>query len=108
ANINNVKLEGNAAGLKVNTASGIVNVSESIASNNTFAGFSTGVGGAVLNLDQVQSINNGTGLVCNGTLRIGRAHIGNNGAPTNNNSCNSYKNNDFDTVVTTVPLTQNQ
>jgi len=108
ADITNVKLEGNSAGLKVNTSTGQVSVSQTVASNNTFAGFAAAVAGSVLNLDQVQSINNGTGLVCTGTLRIGRSHIANNTAATNNNSCNSYKNNDFDTVVTTVPLTQNQ
>jgi hypothetical protein len=108
AMINNVRMENNSFGLKVNTASGIASVSESIASNNQFAGFAAAVGGAVLNLDHVQSLNNATGLVCNGTLRIGNSHVANNGAATNNNTCNSYKNNDFDTIVTTVALTTNQ
>src|SRR5215471_5181311 len=108
ANISNVRLEANSVGLKVNTASGQVSVSDSIASNNTFAGFSAAVASSVLNLDSVQSINNGTGLVCNGTLRIGRSHVANNGAATNNNLCQSYKNNDIDVAVTTVSLTTNQ
>src|SRR5262249_55318570 len=39
AMINNVRMENNAFGLKANTASAIVSVSESVASNNQFAGF---------------------------------------------------------------------
>jgi hypothetical protein len=108
AMINNVRLENNTAGLKSNTASAVVHVSDSVAANNQFAGFASTVAGAVLNLDSVQSLTNGTGLVCNGTLRIGRSHVAGNTTATNNNSCNSYKNNDFDTVVTTVALTTNQ
>jgi hypothetical protein len=108
AMINNVRMENNSFGLKANTASAIVSVSESVASNNQFAGFAAGVGGAVLNLDHVQSVNNATGLVCNGTLRIGNSHLANNGAATNNNSCNSYKNNDIDVAVTMVPIPQGQ
>ncbi len=99
--VDHVRLDHNIAGLKINTAGGSASVTESVAANNVFAGFSAGVSGAVLNLEMSMSTHNGTGVSCaaGSTVRLGNMSITDNGAATGG-TCSSFKNNDIDQTVT--------
>jgi len=110
AMINNVHLENNAAGLKA-TGSANCSVSNSVAEHNQFGGFTAASGGAVLNLDHVQSVHNGTGIICNTgtTVRLGNSHVADNTtAVGGTGTCSTYKNNDIDAVVSMTALPQGQ
>jgi hypothetical protein len=105
ASLDNVRLEGNVAGLKAQGSS-TTSVSGSVAANNAFAGFSAGGSPAVLNIERSVSANNGTGIVCavGTTVRIGNTSISGNPTPvTPMNTCLfSFKNNDIDTPSVAV------
>jgi hypothetical protein len=101
ANLDHVRLEHNIVGLQVTTAGGNVGVTESIATNNVFAGFSAAASGAVLNIERSVAAHNATGASCAAgtTVRLGNMSITDNTAATGG-TCTSFKNNDIDQVVT--------
>jgi hypothetical protein len=108
SSLNNVRLEGNIAGLRAQGNS-INSVSDSVAAGNNFAGFSASGSPAVLNIERSVAARNDTGIVCAAgtTVRIGNTSIaGNVTAPvTPGNTCLfSFKNNDID--VPAVAVTQ--
>jgi hypothetical protein len=89
-----VRLTHNVAGLKV--TSGSASVTNSVAANNTFAGF-TGAG-AVLNLERSMATHNGTGVNCAGPTRIGNMSITDNTTDISGaGTCTTFKNNDIGT-----------
>jgi len=100
ATLDNVRLDGNIAGLKVNTGTAIASVTNSIAANNVFAGFSAAASGAILNIERSLSSHNGTGVGCAAgtTVRLGNDSITDNGTALAG-TCSSFKNNDIDVVV---------
>jgi len=100
AQLDNVRLENNLFGLKVQGSS-VVNVNNSFAASNVNAGFS-GIAGT-LNIERSESTNNATGVVCTGTVRLGNTTVTDNTANTSG-TCFSYKNNDINTAVTVTPI----
>ena len=106
ADLRRVRLENNVAGLKAQGSSQ-TSVSDSLAGNNAFAGFSASGGTAILNIERSVSTHNGTGIVCAaGTnVRIGNNSITDNTAATAvAGTLSSFKNNDFDVVVVVTPI----
>ena len=105
--LNNVQMYNNVAGLKTQGTS-TIQVVNSVAGSNAFAGFSAAASPAILNIERSVSSNNGTGVVCNSgtTVRLGNTHIA--GNPTaalgGNGTCFSYKNNDIDVAVAVTPI----
>jgi len=102
ANLDHVRLENNVAGLKAQGSSN-TSVSNSIAANNLFAGFSAASGSAVMTIENSVATHNGAsgagGVVCNAgtTVRIGNTSITDN--PTDivtGGTCQTFKNNDID------------
>lgn len=87
ATLDNVRLERNAAGLRVQ-GPGVATVSNSIAANNAFAGFATVSGGASLTVERSVISHNATlgaaGVACNSgtTVRIGNDSFLNNNGTT--------------------------
>jgi len=104
ASLDHVRIEGNIAGLKTQGPS-TTSVSDSVASSNNFAGFSAAASPAVINIERSVSANNGTGVVCNSTVRIGNSSItGNTAAVAGTQNCSSFLNNDIDAPVTLTPI----
>ncbi len=105
ASLDNVRLENNVFGLKVQGSS-TVSVSNSVAAGNTFAGFSAATSPAVLNIERSVAANNGTGVVCvaGTTVRVGNTSITGNATAVTAGACSSFKNNDIDVVVTITPI----
>jgi len=101
ASFDNVRMERNVFGLKVQGAT-TVSVYNSVASGNTLAGLSV-LSPAVMNVERTVVSNNGTGLSCGNTLRIGNSSISGN-TTTVAGTCSSYKNNDIDVVVALTPI----
>jgi hypothetical protein len=102
ASLDNVRLENNVFGLKVQGTSQ-TSVNNSVAASNAFAGFSAAGGSAVLNIEGSVLTHNGTGIVCalGTTVRIGNNSITNNGAATAvAGTLFSYLNNNIDVVIT--------
>jgi hypothetical protein len=99
ASLNNVRLENNVAGIKTQGASTTA-LSDSVAANNIFAGFSASGSPAILTIERSISSGNGTGVVCAAgtSVRIGNTSIAGNGSAVAG-TCSSFKNNDIDTVV---------
>jgi hypothetical protein len=104
--LDNVRMENNIFGIKVQGASSNVSVNESVAAGNAFAGFSAATSGAVLTIERSVSTHNGTGVVCAaGTIvRIGNMSISDNPTPVTSGACFSFQNNDIDTAVALTPL----
>ena len=101
ATLDNVQMENNVAGLKVQGNSKTT-VSNSVAADNAFAGFSGAGSPAILTVERSVSTHNGTGVVCNSgtTVRLGNTSITDNTATfAGTGTCSSFKNNDIDTVV---------
>jgi hypothetical protein len=99
ADFDHLQVTRNVAGLKV--TGGSASVTDSVASNNSFAGF-TG-GGTALNLERSMSTHNVTGVNCAaGTTRLGNMHISDNTTQNiqNQANCTTFKNNDIGTAVT--------
>jgi hypothetical protein len=105
ATLERTNVDHNIAGLKITTGTGMVTVTESVASNNNFAGWSAGASGAVLNLEKSIAANNATGVTCaaGSIVRMGNMGIYNNGAAVSG-TCSSFKNNDIDAVVVLTPI----
>jgi parallel beta helix pectate lyase-like protein len=106
ADLNNVRLENNVAGLKAQGSSK-TSVSHSVAGNNAFAGFSASGSPAILNIERSVSTHNGTGVICNSgtTVRLGNNSITDNGAAFGGSGIpSSFKNNDIDVIVTVTPI----
>jgi len=101
--VDHTRLDFNVAGLKAQGSS-TTSVSESVANGNAFAGFSNAASPAVLNLERIVSSNNGTGVVCNNTTRIGNSTIAGNTTAVSATGCSTYKNNDIDVAVTMTPI----
>ncbi|HET7177340.1 MAG TPA: right-handed parallel beta-helix repeat-containing protein [Solirubrobacterales bacterium] len=104
ASFERVRFEHNVAGLKTQ---GSVNttVSNSVSTNNAFAGYSGFNTGAVLTVEKSVASHNGTGVVCNAgsTVRLGNMVLTDNGTDVSSGgSCLSFKNND---AQTTIPVT---
>jgi len=107
ANLDNVRMEANVFGLKVQGSS-TTSVFRSVAANNTFAGFAASSSPAVLNLENSVSTHNASagasGVVCNvaGTpVRMGNMSITDNGGGgvLTGATCRTFGNNDIDVVV---------
>ncbi|HEY0511551.1 MAG TPA: hypothetical protein VGH73_06585 [Thermoanaerobaculia bacterium] len=106
ASLDNVRIENNVFGLKVQGSS-TVTVNDSVAAGNANAGFSAATSPAVVNIERSVSTFNGTGIVCNlgTTLRLGNTHITNNTTTfAGNGTCSSFKNNDIDVAVSVAPI----
>jgi hypothetical protein len=106
ASLDNVRMENNLFGLKVNGSTSSASVQGSVAAGNSAAGFSGSVSGAVLNIERSMATNNGTGVVCaaGSTVRMGNMIISGNGSPVTPGACSSYKNNDIDVAGVSVIL----
>ena len=105
-NLNNVRLESNVAGLKVQGSSNTT-VSDSVAASNVFAGYSGASGAAVLTIEHSVAAHNGTAVLCNAgtTVRMGNIDIIDNPITLGGTgSCSSFGNNDIDVPVTVNPL----
>ena len=98
--LDNVRLENNVFGLKVQGSSN-VSVNNSVAAGNTFAGFSTAPSSAVMTIERSVSTHNGTGVGCavGTTVRIGNTSVTDNPTPVTPGACTSFGDNHFD-----VPL----
>jgi hypothetical protein len=106
ADLNNVRMENNIFGLKT-LGSAKTNVSNCLAGNNGFAGFSAFSGSTILNLERSVSTHNGTGIVCNSgtTVRLGNNSITDNTAGFGGTGVPStFKNNDIDVVAALTPI----
>lgn len=106
ADLNRVRMENNVFGLK-SQGSSQTGVSDSIATNNAFAGFSAAGGTAILNIERSVSTHNGTGIVCAAgtTVRIGNNSITDNGAATAvAGSFFTFKNNNIDMAIVATPI----
>jgi len=102
--IDHTRLERNIVGLKLNT--GTVAVTDSIATNNVFAGFTAPVSGAIMNLERSMSSHNATGVACavGTTVRLGNMSITDNTTAVAG-TCNTFKNNDIDQASSLNPIT---
>src|ERR1700680_176968 len=91
--IDHTRLDRNIVGLKLNT--GTVAVTDSIAANNVFAGFTAPVSGAIMNLERRMSSHNATGVACAAgtTVRLGNMSITDNTTAVAG-TCSTFKNND--------------
>ena len=106
ADVNRVRMEANVFGLKTQ-GSAKTSVSDSLAGNNAFAGFSGFSGSTVLNLERSVSTHNGTGIVCNSgtTVRLGNNSITDNAAGFGGTGVPStFKNNDIDVIAALTPI----
>ena len=111
ATFDNVRWDRNAAGLKAQGSS-TVTVSNSISSNNAFAGYAAATSGVNLTIDRSVATHNATqgaaGIVCSAgtTVRVSNSTIhDNNGTGVSiGGSCTTFKNNDSD--VSLAALTQ--
>jgi hypothetical protein len=106
AELNNVRLENNVAGLKCQGSSN-THVFNCAALNNSFAGFSGAVSGLVLTVERSTSTHNGTGITCvpGATVRLGNNTITDNStAIGGGGTAGSFKNNDFDVIVATTTI----
>jgi len=104
ASLSNVRLENNVAGIKTQGSSNTA-VSNSVAANNGFAGFSASGGTAVLTVERSTASGNGTGIVCAAgtSVRLGNMSIVSNTTAVAG-TCSSFKNNDIDAVVALTPI----
>jgi hypothetical protein len=106
ASLDNVRMENNIFGLKLQGTSN-VSVSNSVAAGNSAAGFSAATSGVVLTVERSVSTHNGTGVVCNSgtSVRLGNMSITDNTATVaGSGTCSSFKNNDIDAVVALTPI----
>ena len=106
ADLNNVRLENNVAGLKTQGNSK-TSASNCLAGNNAFAGFSAATSPAVLNIERSVSTHNGTGInaVAGTNCRLGNNSITDNGAAVaGGGTVFSFKNNDFDVAAAVTPI----
>ncbi len=105
ASLDNVRLERNVAGLKGQGNSNTT-VSDSVASGNKFAGFSASGSPGIVNIHNSVASNNGTGIVCaaSTTVRIANTTIAGNGTAVTAGACSSYGNNNIDVAVTLIPI----
>jgi len=109
ASLDNVRMENNIFGLKVQGATSNVSVNNSIAAGNSAAGFTAVTSGAVLTIERsVSTHNTGLGLSCSPgtTVRIGNTSItdNNGGGADTGGGCSSFKNNDIGTAVVLTPI----
>jgi hypothetical protein len=97
------RLDHNIVGLKLNA--GTVAVTDSIAANNVFAGFTAPVSGAIMNLERSMSSHNATGVACAAgtTVRLGNMSITDN-ATAVAGTCSTFKNNDIDQLATLTAI----
>jgi hypothetical protein len=109
ATVDHVLLEYNNVGLKA-FANSNTTVTDTIATNSAFAGFSGAASGAVLNIEGSSSSNNGSGVVCaaGSTVRIGTSSLFNNGTPVTPGACFSFGNNHIDAAVTMTAISPAQ
>jgi len=109
ATIDHVLLEYNVVGLKVFGSSNTT-VTDTIAANSSFAGFSGASSPAVLNIERSVAANNGTGVVCaaSTTVRIGTSSLFNNGTPVTPGACFTFGNNHIDATVTMTAIVPSQ
>ncbi len=112
ATLENVRIERNVTGLKVQ-GSANVSVSDSVSANNAFAGFAAAGSGAVLALDRSVSTHNsfsggGAGVVCaaGNTVRLSNMTITHNptAAVSTGGTCQSLGNNNIDAPVSLTPV----
>ena len=101
--IDHTRLDRNIVGLKLNT--GTVAVTDSIAANNVFAGFTAPVSGAIMNLERSMSSHNATGVACAAgtTVRLGNMSITDNTTAVAG-TCSTFKNNDIDQLATLTAI----
>ncbi|HXT52375.1 MAG TPA: hypothetical protein VN811_15135, partial [Thermoanaerobaculia bacterium] len=104
ASLDNVRMESNVFGLKVQGATSNIHVNNSIAAGNTFAGFSAVTSGCILSIEKSVVSNNGTGVSCSAgtSVRIGNTSILSN-PTTVSGLCTSFQNNSIDAIVTLNP-----
>jgi hypothetical protein len=103
--LNRVYVDRNVAGVKV--TGGSVQVFESVAASNVNGGFAGASGPSILSVERSVSTHNGSGVVCNtgAVVRLGNNSITDNTAAlAGTSTCSSYKNNDFDVVVTVTGI----
>jgi hypothetical protein len=103
ASLDHVRLDRNVAGLKVQGASKVA-VSDSVAANNAFAGYSAATSGATMSLERSMASHNAASgaaaVVCNAgtTVHMGNVSFNDNNGTTmsTGGTCLTYKNNDAD------------
>ena len=105
ASLDNVRMENNVFGLKTQGSSNTM-VNNSLASGNTFAGFSTAPSSAVLTIERSVSTHNGTGVGCAAgtTVRIGNMCLIDNTTSVTAAACSSFLNNGIDVPVSINPI----
>ena len=96
--LDNVRMENNIFGLKVQGGTSNVSVNRSIAAGNSAAGFSAATSGAIMAIENSVSTHNATGVTCvaGSNARIGRTSISDNSGGDIAGTCSSYLNNDID------------
>jgi hypothetical protein len=107
ASLDNVRMENNIFGIKVQGATSNISVSNSIAAGNSAAGFSGVTSASVLQIDRsVAAHNGGPGVSCTpgAVVRIGNMSIFDNTGGDTAGTCSSFKNNDIATAVTVTPI----
>ncbi len=107
ASLDNVRMENNVFGLKVQGANSRVSVNNSVAAGNAFAGFSCVTSGSFLTIERSVATNNGTlGVSCSAgtTVRIGNMSITNNVGGDFAGNCSSFQNNNIGTVGVLTPI----
>jgi hypothetical protein len=105
--INRFTVSGNnVAGIKAQGSSR-TNLSNSVAANNAFAGFSASGGSAIMDIERCVSSGNGTGIVVAAgcSVALGNNHITNNTSPAaSSGNLSTFKNNDIDAIVAMTPI----
>jgi len=106
ASLDNVRMEGNIFGLKVQGSTSNVSAHDSIAAGNSAAGFSAATSGAILTIERSVSTHNMTGVTCvaGTSVRIGNTSISDNSGGDIAGTCSSFQNNDIDAAVALTPI----
>jgi hypothetical protein len=106
ASLDNVRMENNTFGIKVQGGTSNISVNQSIAAGNTAEGFSAVTSGAVLSIENSVATHNQTGVNCSAgtSVRLGNTSITDNSAGAVAGLCSSFKNNDIDVVVALNPI----
>jgi hypothetical protein len=104
--LENVRMENNLFGLKVQGALSNIVARNCVATGNAFSGFIAATSGSVLTVENSQSSHNQNGVKCDPgtTVRIGNTSISDNSASNISGTCSSYTNNDIDAIQALTPI----
>ncbi|HEX6900120.1 MAG TPA: right-handed parallel beta-helix repeat-containing protein [Thermoanaerobaculia bacterium] len=104
--LENVRMENNTIGLKVQGSTSNVSASHSVAAGNSGAGFSTVSSGAALTIERCVSTQNSIGVNCNAgsSVTLGNTSLSNNSGGDVAGLCTSFQNNDIFNPVGVNPV----